>query len=121
MQLLATRSYEYGEYDGLNLIEGEVVNFKDKINGLRVPHIGWNEVQFSRDNKILKDIADKTDFYFVHSYYLNCTDSSHILGITDYGVNFPSVVNKDNIFGAQFHPEKSQETGLKFIKNFIEL
>lgn len=121
MQLLATKSYEYGEHDGLNLIEGEVVNFKDHINELRVPHIGWNDVQFLRDNKILKDIANQSDFYFVHSYYFNCKDPSHVLGTTDYGIAFPSVINKDNIFGAQFHPEKSQEMGLKFIKNFIEL
>jgi len=120
MQLLATKSYEHGEFNGLDLIEGEVVNFRNKINNLRIPHIGWNEVEIMRDDQLFKNIENKSDFYFVHSYFFNCKDPSHMLGVTDYGLKFSSIINKDNIYGVQFHPEKSQEEGLRLIKNFIE-
>ncbi len=120
MQLLATKSYEYGEHLGLNLIDGEVILLKN-INNIRIPHMGWNNVTFSKNNKILSDINNLSDFYFLHSYHFSCSRPDYILGITDYGLNFISVINKDNIYGAQFHPEKSQENGLKFMKNFIEL
>lgn len=121
MQMLATKSFEYGEHEGLNLIEGEVKHFRDIITDLRVPHIGWNDVDFVREDVLLKNIENKSDFYFVHSYFFSCRDQAHVLGQTDYGVNFASIVKKDNIYGAQFHPEKSQEAGLKFMKNFVEL
>lgn len=121
MQLLATKSYEYGEHRGLNLIEGEVVHFKDVVNDLSVPHMGWNDVEFVRENKIFHDIKDHSDFYFVHSYYFRCKSESDVLGVTEYGIRFPSAINKDNVYGVQFHPEKSQESGLVLIKNFIEL
>jgi glutamine amidotransferase len=121
MQLLSTKSFEYGEHMGLNLIEGEVINFSDVSKTVKIPHMGWNDVEFSRSDKITENIADKSDFYFVHSYFFNCKNPSDILGITEYGIKFPSIINKDNIYGAQFHPEKSQESGLRFIRNFIEL
>lgn len=121
MQLLASKSYEYGEHVGLNLIEGEVINFRDISKTIKIPHIGWNDVEISRGDRILKNINDKSDFYFVHSYFFNCKHPSDIVGITEYGTKFPSIINKDNIYGAQFHPEKSQESGLLFIRNFIDL
>jgi glutamine amidotransferase len=121
MQLLATKSYEHGEFNGLDLIEGEVVNFRNKINNLRIPHIGWNEVEMLKDDKILKSIENRSDFYFLHSYYYKCWDSSQVVGVTNYGIKYPSIINKDNIYGVQFHPEKSQEAGLRLMKNFIEL
>ena len=121
MQLLATRSCEYGEHEGLNLIEGDVVNFKDEVSNINVPHMGWNDVEFVREDKIFNDIKNHSDFYFVHSYYFKCKNETDVLGITEYGIKFASVINKNNIYGTQFHPEKSQEQGLKFIKNFIEL
>ena len=121
MQLFATKSYEYGEHNGLDLIEGEVVHFKDVMKDLSVPHMGWNDVEFVKEDRIFHNIKGNSDFYFVHSYYFRCKKGSDILGVTQYGINFPSVINRDNIYGVQFHPEKSQESGLLFIKNFIEL
>lgn len=121
MQLFATKSYEYGEHEGLNLIEGEVVHFRDVVKDLSIPHMGWNDVEFAKEDRIFKDIKEHSDFYFVHSYYFKCKNSPDVLGITRYGIDFPSVINKGNIYGVQFHPEKSQESGLLFIKNFIEL
>lgn len=121
MQLLGSKSLEYGEHEGLNLIEGDVINFSEVSKTVKIPHMGWNDVEFSRDNRILKDISNNSDFYFVHSYFFNCKFPSDILGLTEYGIKFPSIINKDNIYGSQFHPEKSQEMGLRFIKNFIEL
>jgi glutamine amidotransferase len=122
MQMLARKSYEYGEHKGLSLIEGEVIHFKSKVENIRVPHIGWNEVEFVQDNTILLGPNRKgsnADFYFVHSYYFSCDNPENILGLTDYGVKFASVINMNNIFGVQFHPEKSQEAGLQIIRNFI--
>jgi imidazole glycerol-phosphate synthase subunit HisH len=121
MQMLATRSFEYGKHDGLNLIEGEVINFRDVADNIKIPHMGWNDVEFLRDNGIFSGINSGSDFYFVHSYFFRCMSAENIIGITEHGITFPAVVNKDNIYGAQFHPEKSQEAGLKFMKNFLEL
>jgi len=121
MQLLATAGFEYGERKGLNLIEGNVINIKEIADNLPVPHIGWNEVEFLRDDKLLSGIQNKSDFYFVHSYFLNCAHRGDILGTTKYGAEFPSMVNRENIYGVQFHPEKSQQAGLVLVRNFVEL
>jgi glutamine amidotransferase len=121
MQMLATKSFEYGEHKGLNLIEGEVTHFSETSKKVRVPHIGWNEVHLLRDDRLLKGISTGSEFYFIHSYYFRCNKSDNVLGITEYGVEFPSILNRGNIYGVQFHPEKSQESGLKMIKNYVEL
>jgi imidazole glycerol-phosphate synthase subunit HisH len=121
MQMLATKSFEYGEHKGLNLIEGEVINFRNVADNIKIPHMGWNDVKFLRDDSIFSSIENGSDFYFVHSYFFRCKFEENIMGITEYGITFPAVINKGNIYGAQFHPEKSQEAGLKFMKNFLEL
>jgi glutamine amidotransferase len=121
MQMLAPRSCEYGEHEGLNLIKGEVSHFSETAKKIRVPHIGWNEVRFLRDDRLLRGITKGSEFYFIHSYYFRCNNSDDVLGVTDYGIEFPSLLNRGNIYGAQFHPEKSQESGLKMLKNFVEL
>jgi imidazole glycerol-phosphate synthase subunit HisH len=122
MQLLASKSYEFGEFEGLGLIEGEVIGFRNKIpDQMRVPHIGWNNVGFRTENPLFNNIENQSDFYFVHSFYFDCKNSEYILATTNYGVDFTSVVARDNVFGAQFHPEKSQQNGLQFIKNFLNL
>lgn len=121
MQLLATKGYEGGETNGLGLIEGEVVIFNSKSNEYRIPHIGWNEVHFTRDNILFTDIPDGKDFYFVHSYHFKCKNKNDILAYTPYCENFVSVVNKENIFGTQFHPEKSQRVGFELLKNFLSI
>jgi imidazole glycerol phosphate synthase, glutamine amidotransferase subunit len=117
MQLLFTRSSENGMHDGLNLIAGEVKLFP---NTVKVPHIGWNQMEIQRQSKILKSVVDKSFVYFVHSYYAE--PEEHVtLTTTEYAFHFTSVVQKGNIFGLQFHPEKSQTAGLQMLKNFSEL
>ena len=113
MQLLATQSEE-GELKGLNLIPGDVVKFKNDT--LKVPHMGWNVV--NPVNDILYSQLEENRFYFVHSFYYIPEDSNHTAGTTDYGHTFTSSVNRDNVFGAQFHPEKSHKYGMQLLTNF---
>jgi imidazole glycerol-phosphate synthase subunit HisH len=117
MQLLFRRSFENGIHDGLNLIDGEVKLFP---NTVKVPHIGWNQMEIQHQSKILKSVVDKSFVYFVHSYYAEPREQV-TLTTTEYGFHFTSVVQKDCIFGIQFHPEKSQTAGLQMLKNFSEL
>ena len=116
MQLLATQSEE-GELKGLNLIPGDVVKFKSDT--LKVPHMGWNVV--NPINDILYSQLEENRFYFVHSFYYIPEDPNHIAGTTDYGKTFTSSVNRDNVFGAQFHPEKSHKYGMQLLTNFSRL
>lgn len=123
MQLLADRGYEGGEHAGLGLIPGEVVKLytNDPSVQFRVPHIGWNEIAKKSDNSILLKTETGTDFYFVHSYFFNAASNDHVLATTNYGLDFPSIVGKDKIFGVQFHPEKSSRAGFQLLKNFLEV
>ena len=117
MQLLFSSSEEFGHSEGLDLIKGEVLPFNHEIN-LRIPHVGWNTAYSLRDD--FKDLEG--DFYFVHSFYCKPNNKNEILFETEYGVDFCSAVLKDNqIFGFQFHPEKSQKSGLKLLKKILEL
>lgn len=118
MQLVADKSYEFGEWEGLGFVSGEVKRFEipDKF---KVPHVGWNNVKIIKDHPLMKDVEDEATFYFVHSYYMECKDEQNIIGICDYGRPFTAIVAKDNIFSTQFHPEKSQKNGLKLLKNFV--
>ncbi|MCM8765797.1 MAG: imidazole glycerol phosphate synthase subunit HisH [Candidatus Omnitrophica bacterium] len=123
LQLLFTYSEEHGIHRGLNIIAGKVKSFPKR---LKVPHMGWNQVKiqnskFKIRNLIFAGIPDNSYFYFLHSYYVVPEDKRIILATTDYGVKFASLIQKDNIFGVQFHPEKSQELGLKILKNFLVL
>jgi len=122
LQLLFTKSYEDGEHPGFDIIKGEVVAF-DKAKGLKVPHMGWNRISQdkNKDCPLLKGVVGGAYMYFVHSYYVAPQDSSVVLTTTDYGLDFCSMAWKDKIYAMQFHPEKSQEEGLKIIKNFVEL
>ncbi len=117
MQLLATKGYENEITDGLNIIPGLVKKFEldAKFN---IPHVGWNEINKHKDHPVFNNIKQNIDFYFVHSYYYLPDDSNNILCSTDYGNNFTSVVADKNVIGVQFHPEKSQENGLKILENF---
>jgi imidazole glycerol-phosphate synthase subunit HisH len=121
MQLLADTGWESGETRGLGWIHGEVKRFLPHNDSIRIPHIGWNEVHFTRDSPLFAGIESGKDFYFVHSYHFMGCRNEEILGTTPYGYNFPSVVNKGNIYGVQFHPEKSQKTGFDLIKNFLAI
>lgn len=122
MQLLFERSCEFGETKGLGLIEGEVVEFDKKriVSKLKVPHMGWNELFIQKNSPLFEEMTKKVYLYFVHSFHVVC-DDSFIIGKTTYGYEFPSAVQKDNIFGIQPHPEKSHNNGLKILQNFVEL
>jgi imidazole glycerol-phosphate synthase subunit HisH len=115
LQVLFTESEEFGVYRGLDILPGKVVRFR--IN-LKVPHMGWNTVKFLKRPPIFSGIDDESYFYFVHSYYVAPDNTDAIAGTTEYGIPFTSMIWKDNVFATQFHPEKSQETGLKILKNF---
>ena len=120
MQLLFESSEEFGYTKGLGLIEGKVVKFdKSKMGSdLKIPHMGWNKI-VNKDNPLFKDLKDPY-LYFVHSYHV-VTDDKYTIATTNYGYDFVSAVNKDNIFGFQPHPEKSHNNGLKILENFINL
>ena len=117
MQLL-TSSSEEGNLSGLDWIKAKALRFPDK-SGLKIPHMGWNSIKILNKNSKIKPLEN--DYYFVHSYYFDCTNSNNILAETKYGINFPSIVNKENVYGCQFHPEKSSNQGLNIIKDFINL
>jgi imidazole glycerol-phosphate synthase subunit HisH len=124
MQVMLTRSEENDGTDGLDLFPGEVRRFPDPLAGddarLKVPHMGWNQVQLTREHGLWKNIAPNTSFYFVHSYYVAPSGPAHTLGITDYGRRFSSVLLRDNLLAVQFHPEKSQGAGLALLANFLQ-
>lgn len=120
MQLISNKSYEHGETNGLGWIDGEVVKFDFSKKKLKTSHVGWNNVQYKNKNTLFDGVPDESDFYFVHSYHLK-TNENIVTSVTDYGFDFVSSLKKDNIFAFQFHPEKSQEVGLRIIKNFVNL
>ncbi len=119
MQILADVGYEYGSHQGLGWISGEVKKLES--NGLSLPHIGWNNCKIKHESSLLKGIQEDMDFYFVHSYSLKPINSEYSLASCEYGQEFTAVVGKGNIYGVQFHPEKSQKTGRLLIQNFLSL
>jgi glutamine amidotransferase len=125
LQLLFTESEEFGSHRGLNVIPGRVVRFPEGMQeggeALKVPHMGWNQLAFNRRPPLLDGIETETNVYFVHSYYVVPEDPAVVATTTRYGIDFCSSIWKDNIVATQFHPEKSQETGLRMLKNFGEM
>jgi len=120
MQLLFEKSEEAAKSKGLGIIKGTVKRFT--VAGLKVPHMGWNQLRRKKEDcPLLEGIADNSYVYFCHSYYPEPADKDTIAATTDYGINFTSIVWQDNVYGAQFHPEKSQSTGLKMLENFVNL
>ena len=117
LQLLLDRTEE-GDASCLGIIPGHVKRLPD---GLKVPHMGWNSVEFEADHPVLRDIPQGTHFYFVHSYYAAPSEQTWVAGTTEYGVPFCSVYAKDNLVATQFHPEKSGPVGLRVYRNFVEL
>jgi len=120
LQLLFTKSYEDGEYAGLNLFPGDVVRFPD-VAGLKVPHMGWNQLRIRRPAPLLKEVPDGSAVYFVHSYYATPKNASIVATETDYPEPFASAIWHENVFATQFHPEKSQRVGLTMLRNFAAL
>lgn len=121
MQLLFEKSFEYGQHLGLGLIEGEIRPIEQVIpKDYKIPHIGWNKLNFTKPSQLFKYINDGDYVYFVHSYYgANCTDS--VIATAEYGAPLTASVQKGKVFGCQFHPEKSGEVGLKILKAFCEI
>ncbi len=123
MQLLLSYGEEGGFFKGLDLLAGNVKKFQESV---KCPHMGWNNITFTpspddEPNPIFQNIADGSYFYFVHSYYCKVDNLKAISSTTDYGLSFPSSIRENNLFGVQFHPEKSSVSGLKILKNFGEL
>jgi len=122
MQLLFSDSVEFGLYKGLDLIPGHVLRFPEGMRegneDLKVPHMGWNQLDFKHKPDVFEDIDEGTNVYFVHSYYVKPDDDAVIAATTNYGIEFCSAIWKDNIVATQFHPEKSQHAGLRILKNF---
>ena len=117
MQILSDEGHEDQITKGLGIISGKIKKFSNKK--LIIPHMGWNTIRVNKADPIVKKNLNEKDFYFVHSYIYEGINKQNILGLTTYGKNFPSIINKGNIYGVQFHPEKSHKNGLKLIKNFI--
>jgi len=120
MQVMCKISYENGENICLGWFDAEVIRLDPSVNTMKVPNIGWNKTELNQSVKLFDGLPSATDFYFVHSYYV-CPEEDVTVGITDYGVKFTSVIEKENIMACQFHPEKSHEKGLQILKNFVEL
>jgi len=118
LQLMFESSEENGWHAGLGLLQGRVVRLPE---GLKIPHMGWNALRQLRTEPVLAGIPEETYFYFVHSYYVQPTDPAVVAAVTDYGLEVPAVVSRDNLIGIQFHPEKSSAWGLRILKNFGEL
>lgn len=117
-QLLFEKSFEHGEHSGLGLVKGEVVRLPA---GRVIPHMGWNKVIMSEDMDLFAGLGSEKHFYFAHSYYTDVKDGSAEVAYTDYGFELPASVQKDNIYGTQFHPEKSGRSGLHVLKNFVSI
>ncbi|WP_019394926.1 imidazole glycerol phosphate synthase subunit HisH [Priestia filamentosa] len=120
MQLLFEQSEENGISDGLGLLKGRVIKFKGTTaegESYKVPHMGWNKLTFNRDSELLTNVEEE-HVYFVHSYYVDTDDKEAVIATADYDVKVPAVVGRDNVFGTQFHPEKSSDIGVKMLRNF---
>ena len=121
LQMFAETGYEETETKGLGWISGNVSKINNQEGKYKLPHIGWNQINIIKDSKIFKDIENNSHMYFVHSYEFIPKDKNVISATTDYSSNIVCSIEKENIFGTQFHPEKSDKTGLKIINNFINL
>jgi len=119
LQLLFDEGHEFGVHKGLSLLRGRVVRFPE--TGLRVPQIGWNQIEEVKDHSLLAGLENGTYFYFVHSYYVEADNEADVIARTEYGIHYPSICAHGTVCGVQFHPEKSQDAGLKLLANFAAL
>lgn len=120
MQLI-TKSSEEGSLPGLGWINARTIRFQSASADLKIPHMGWNYVFQEKRSRLFENMYEEPRYYFVHSYYVECEDESNVLATTRYGINFASVIEHDNIYATQFHPEKSHKYGMKLIQNFMEI
>lgn len=121
MQLLAKKGMEHGEHEGLGWIDATVKPIPNENNELKIPHMGWNELEIINNSQLTKNLPNKSHAYFVHSYYMDINESGVVVANTNYGQDLTAIISKDNIHGTQFHPEKSQETGFTIIRNFLDM
>jgi glutamine amidotransferase len=121
MQLMAKTGFENGIHTGLGWLDAEVVrfDFTGEISHLKVPHVGWNDVRFVKESPLSGELNAPHSYYFVHSYYMRCADTTDVAGVCEYGHEFTVALQRDNICGVQFHPEKSQKHGLALMKSFL--
>lgn len=122
MQLLADEGLEGGQHKGLGWIGGQVRAMRPSDPALKIPHMGWNTLRLTQSGKnhpVLRHVKDAAHFYYVHSYVFDCADQNHLLAVSDYGGTVSGIIGRDNILGVQFHPEKSHDTGLELIANFM--
>jgi len=119
LQIMGQKSSEFGKHKGLGWIEGDVIQLKPDVHNLRVPHVGWNNVNYIEDSPLFADLPESPDFYFVHSFYLKCDQNQDVEATCDYGQTVTAAIKKNNIFASQFNPEKSQDFGLKVLENFL--
>jgi len=121
MELMAVTSEE-GDTPGLKWLDAKAVRFNISASGrCKVPHMGWNSIQIRKSSTLMEGVEDLSEFYFAHSYHLKTNDRSDVLNETEYGVTFPSAIERENIFGVQYHPEKSHRSGVRVLKNFIDM
>ena len=120
LQLLFERSDESPGVDGLGILQGEILRIP-AAEGLKIPHIGWNSLHLEHEGRLFRGIEEQAYVYFVHSYYLRAREAECVKASTEYGVHIHASVEKENVFACQFHPEKSSETGLRILKNFVEI
>ena len=121
MQVMAEEGYEGGVFKGLSWFKSKVVKINPELPELKIPNIGWNTIEYDKNNPLFKGLPEVVNVYFVHSYHMECSVNNNIIATCDYGQKITAAVHYDNIFGTQFHPEKSQDIGLKILENFILL
>tara|TARA_B110000858_G_scaffold149041_1_gene169438 strand:- start:287 stop:898 length:612 start_codon:yes stop_codon:yes gene_type:complete len=121
MQVMASSSQEGGTHKGLNWFDAEVVPIHNNQKEMKILHVGWNSLNIQKENKILKNIPADADFYFIQAYHMKCNNSQELIATSEYYNKITSVINKKNIFGTQFHPEKSQDHGMTILENFMDL
>ena len=121
MQVMARVGYEGEQMDGLGWIDGEVKRLQPTAEDRRIPHIGWNNIELAKDSPLFAGVEPDRDFYFVHSYHLECHDPNQVIARTPYAGGFVSAVGRDRLFGVQFHPEKSRPVGFQVLRNFLSV
>ena len=121
MQLMADKSFEGGEHKGFGWINGDVVPINSQNSQLKIPHVGWNSINIKSENPLLNGLGENPDVYFVHSYYMKCKNNNNVIATCEYGDQLTASICNENIYGTQFHPEKSQEYGIRILENFCSI
>ena len=118
---MAKKGFEGGEFEGLGWFNASVVKISPKSDIIKVPNIGWNKIDYNKENILFQNLKDPVEVYFVHSYHMDCFDKKNVIATSIYDHRITAAVNKNNIYGTQFHPEKSQDLGLQILENFFSL